>query len=171
MLQLQTKITVSDAESSTSQILLMTNKICHCVEIRNLMFAMDIVYVQEDWRLFIDSSVTSLKAIFLHNDFLKPSLPVTHSPVAMKQWSLLDHINYNEHKWAISRDLEVIGLLLGLQKGYKNTSAFSVSGTVEMIEGTTKRKFDQTEVRLFLEKKILSMSHWSQKMSSFHHYK
>ena len=32
-----------------------------------------------DWRLFIDSSKTSLKAVLLHNGNIKPSIPIGYS--------------------------------------------------------------------------------------------
>ena len=45
---------------------------------------LNIEYNPEEWRLFIDSSKLSLKAVLLHNGNTKPSIHVVHS-VAMKE--------------------------------------------------------------------------------------
>ena len=37
-----------------------------------------------DWRLFIDSSKRSLKAVLLHNGNLKPGIPIAHSSISRK---------------------------------------------------------------------------------------
>ena len=76
----------------------------------------------DEWRLFIDSSKVSLKAVLLHNGNVLPSIPVAHafgikgSDDSMKQ--LLQYIKYDTYKLNICADLKVIALLLGLQLGY-----------------------------------------------------
>jgi PHP family Zn ribbon phosphoesterase len=74
-----------------------------------------------DWRLFIDSSKISLKAILLHNGKTLPSIPVGHSVHKKKSYEymkvLVEAINYDKFKWQIRGDLKVIALLLGLQQG------------------------------------------------------
>ena len=75
-----------------------------------------------EWRLFIDSSKLSLKAVLLHNGNRLHSIPVGHA-VHMKETyanmtALLDSIKYAEHKWKIRFDLKVIVVLLEMQKGY-----------------------------------------------------
>ncbi|KDR19280.1 hypothetical protein L798_06074 [Zootermopsis nevadensis] len=37
-----------------------------------------VTYDQKEWRLFIDSSKLSLKAVMLHNGNVKASVPVAH---------------------------------------------------------------------------------------------
>ncbi|GBO16541.1 hypothetical protein AVEN_150121-1 [Araneus ventricosus] len=88
----------------------------------------DIPYNPNDWRLFIDSSKRSLKAVLLHNESKLASVPVAHS-VFMKETyesmeMLLTKIKYTEHKWAICGDLKVIGLLLGQQSGFTKFPCF-----------------------------------------------
>lgn len=54
----------------------MHNKICYCKNIEELFLAMKEPFVSREWRLFIDGSKTSIKAVLLHNGNVKPSIPV-----------------------------------------------------------------------------------------------
>ncbi|GFV47826.1 uncharacterized protein TNCV_4803151 [Trichonephila clavipes] len=76
----------------------------------------------EEWRLFIDSSKRSLKAILLHNGNRYASVPVEHS-VNLKECYenlefIINKLSYSDHKWTICGDLKVISMLLGQQSGY-----------------------------------------------------
>jgi len=50
-----------------------------CSDIDGLMQTLSINHNPLDWRLFIDSSKLSLKALLLHNGNTLPSIPVGHS--------------------------------------------------------------------------------------------
>ena len=71
------------------------------------------------WRLLIDSSKLSLKALLLHNGNTLPSIPVGHSVHNKESYEnmkiLVEAINYDEFKWQICGDLKAIALLLGLR--------------------------------------------------------
>ncbi|ESO10333.1 hypothetical protein HELRODRAFT_183749 [Helobdella robusta] len=104
------------------------DNICYCVDIAGLMTKLDDEYDPVDWRLFIDSSKVSLKAVLLHNGNVKPSIPVAHA-VGMKETyesmkTLLKVIKYTDHNWNICRDLKVGSLLLGMQLGYTKHMCF-----------------------------------------------
>ncbi|ESN97698.1 hypothetical protein HELRODRAFT_177753 [Helobdella robusta] len=104
------------------------DNICYCVDIAGLMTKLDDEYDPVDWRLFIDSSKVSLKAVLLHNGNVKPSIPVAHA-VGMKETyesmkTLLKVIKYTDHNWNISGDLKVVALLLGMQLGYTKHMCF-----------------------------------------------
>ena len=43
------------------------------------MATLRITHDPDEWRLFIDSSKTSLKAVLLHNGNVLPSIPVGHA--------------------------------------------------------------------------------------------
>ena len=79
-------------------------------------------YDPEEWRLFIDSSTRSLKAVLLFNGEKVASLPIAHS-VTLKELSyatvslLLNNIQYQNHKWLLCGDLKVLSILLGQQSG------------------------------------------------------
>ena len=50
-----------------------------CTDIDGLMQTLSINHNPLDWRLFIDLSKLSLKAVLLHNGKTLPSIPVGHS--------------------------------------------------------------------------------------------
>ena len=81
-----------------------------------------------DWRLFIDSSKTSLKAVLLHNGNFKPSILVGYSTLRKETYNtmkiLLDLLEYPKYTWKICSDLKVVSLLLGLQLGYTKHMCF-----------------------------------------------
>ena len=102
--------------------------ICYCTDIQGLFQEIGIVYSPSDWRLFIDSSKQSLKAVLLHNGNVHPSIPIAHS-VQMKEDResvkiLLELIRYNNHNWDVCGDFKMIAFLLGLQGGYTKRSFF-----------------------------------------------
>jgi hypothetical protein len=101
---------------------------CFCHDVTGLMRELDKKYVAEEWRLFIDSSSSSLKAALLNNGNKKPSIPIAHA-VEMKETyetmnTLLMLIKYSEHSWNICSDLKVVALLLGMQTGYTKHMCF-----------------------------------------------
>jgi hypothetical protein len=74
-------------------------------------------YRTDEWRLFIDSSNRSLKAVLLHNGNSFASVPVAHS-VHLKETyenlgQLREKINYMQHQWMVCDDLKVLCMLLG----------------------------------------------------------
>lgn len=78
-------------------------------------------YVASDWRLFIDSSVRSLKAVLLHNGNIYAPIPVGHSVILKEQYNnlhfLLEKLKYDSHKWQLVGDLKITSILLGQQSG------------------------------------------------------
>jgi hypothetical protein len=82
----------------------------------------------DKWRLFIDSSKTSLKVVLLANGNELPSVPVAYS-VTMKETyekisRILDKISYHDYNWKLCADLKVVALLMGLQSGYTKYCCF-----------------------------------------------
>ena len=72
-----------------------------------------------DWRLFIDFSKTSLKAVLLHNGNIKPSIPVGYSILRKETYNTMKILlEYPKYTWKICGDLKVVSLLLELQLGY-----------------------------------------------------
>ena len=99
------------------QFFKMERRLVACTDIDCLMQTLSINHNPLDWRLFIDSSNLSLKAVLLHNGNTLPSTPVGHS-VHNESYEnmkiLMEAINYYKFKWQICGDLKVIALLLGL---------------------------------------------------------
>ncbi|GBM32839.1 hypothetical protein AVEN_216542-1 [Araneus ventricosus] len=100
----------------------------YCRDIPGLMASFKVQYKPGEWRLFIDSSERSLKAVLLLNGNEHASVPVGHS-VHMKEFYenldfILNKLSYSDHKWAVCCDLKVISMLLGQQKGYTKFPCF-----------------------------------------------
>ena len=79
-------------------------------------------YKPEEWRLFIDSSKRSIKAVLLHikND-LAP-IPIAHFTVLEQNYQnlrkVLEKIKYKDHKWQFFGDLKATSMILGQQSGF-----------------------------------------------------
>jgi hypothetical protein len=93
-----------------------------CNDICSVMEALGHQHSIPEWRLFIDSSKVSLKAVLLHNGNKYPSVPLAHAVNMKESYEnmklLLEKIHYEKYKWNICGDLKVIALLLRLQLGY-----------------------------------------------------
>jgi len=74
-----------------------------CTDINDPMQTFNINHNSLDWRLFIDSSKLSLKAVLLHNGNTLPSIPVGHSMHNKKSYEnmkiLMEAISYDKFKW------------------------------------------------------------------------
>jgi len=102
--------------------------LCYCNDISALFSHFDRDYDKQEWRLFIDASKTSIKAVLLHNGNVYPSIPLAYS-VTMKEnyenmKEILRCIRYDENQWAICADFKVIAILTGLQLGYTKYCCF-----------------------------------------------
>lgn len=104
------------------------NSFAYCTDIRGLVTVLHGEYNPADWRLFIDSSKSSLKAVLLHITNSKNSVPVALSTNTKETYAslkkIIDRINYNDHMWKICADLKVIALLKGMQTGYTKNMCF-----------------------------------------------
>jgi len=110
------------------------DQLVFCTDIRNLLHQLGKrEHDPSTWRLFIDSSKRSLKAVLLHNSNVLASIPLAHSTKLSESYGtlklVLEKIKYHEHESQICGDLKVIGLLLGLQRGYTKVPVSYASGT------------------------------------------
>ena len=92
------------------------------------MKPMGVNYINTEWRLFIDSSSRSLKAVLHRNGNEYSSIPIGHS-VQMKETydsmdQLLSALNCHDHGWLICGDLKVAGLVLRLPGEYTKYPCF-----------------------------------------------
>lgn len=62
----------------------MDGGLVYCNDVCGLMEELQLQYALEEWRLFIDSSLVSLKAVLIHNGNKHPSIPLAHA-VHMKE--------------------------------------------------------------------------------------
>lgn len=83
----------------------------YCENVSGLVEALGVPYRPDEWRLFIDASTRSLKAVLLHIGNKVASVPVAHSIQLRENYetmkALLDALKYNFHKWRICGDLKV----------------------------------------------------------------
>jgi len=80
------------------------------------------IYRAAEWRLFIDSSKRSLKAVLLHNTNKYAPIPIAHSTVLKEEYRniemVLTKIKYSEHEWLVCGDLKILSMILGQQSGF-----------------------------------------------------
>ena len=67
-----------DHHKDLVQFFLMEGDLVYYNDIDGLMAYLRITHDPDEWRLFIDSSKTSLKAVLLHNGNVLSSIPVGH---------------------------------------------------------------------------------------------
>lgn len=88
----------------------------------------EIRYDPNDWRIFIDSSKSSLKVVLLNSGNFYAPIPIGHSATLQEKYEnlviIMDKIKYNVHKWAVCGDLKIISMILGQQGGYTKTPCF-----------------------------------------------
>ena len=94
----------------------------YCNDVDGLVEALGIQYEAKEWRLFLDSSVRSMKAVLLHIGNKIASVPIAHSVELKECYSDMKHLlaalDNDLHQWKICGDLKMIAILLGLQGGY-----------------------------------------------------
>jgi len=99
-----------------------------CNDVSGFMQKLGLLYDTAHWRLFIDSSKRSLKAVLLHNSNKYASIPIAHSVYLNESYenvqTILEAIEYEQHKWQVCEDLKVICMLLGQQSGYTKYPCF-----------------------------------------------
>lgn len=100
----------------------MLPSITYCANIEGLFKELDIIYCSEQWRLFIDGSVNSVKVVLLHNGNLLPSIPIAYTTDLKENYNdvkkIMTKIKYESHNWKICCDLKMVAILKGLQCGY-----------------------------------------------------
>jgi len=106
----------------------MSDSICYCTDVNGLLSCLGVEHSVEEWRLFIDSSKTSLKVVLLHNGNRYASVPVGYSAHMKETYEnmskLLEKIRYREYNWSICGDLKVVAILTGMQLGYTKYCCF-----------------------------------------------
>lgn len=129
MLEQGTKIcSFRNRQQDLEHLFSMEEELVYCNDVDSLLDAMGKEHKPNEWRLFIDSSKTSLKAVLLHNGNEYPSVPLAFAAGMKETYEnmrlLLTKVNYDNHQWQLCGDLKVIALVLGLQLGYTKFCCF-----------------------------------------------
>lgn len=102
--------------------------ITYCWDIDLLFHLFEFPHNANEWRLFIDGSNESLKAVLLHIKNVHPSVPIAYARKIEESYesmdTILNLIQYKTHNWLICCDLKVVGLLIGLKRGYPTNQCF-----------------------------------------------
>lgn len=103
-------------------------KIVYCTDVDRLFQTLGHEHHPEDWQLFIDSSVASLKGVLLHNGNEFPSVPIVYGTNTKENYGTMklikDLVNYDLHGWPICCDLKVVGILTGVKQGFSKHQCF-----------------------------------------------
>lgn len=142
-----------DRHKPFAKYYLKKGNICYCHDIPGLFKEFGEAYDSMEWRLFIDSSKLSLKAVLLHQGNRKPSIPLAHAVNTKESYEsmgiLLDSLKYNQHEWKICADLKVV---VACNKGSQNICVFCANGTVEQDESIMPEKIGRIELTLLCVK-------------------
>lgn len=87
-------------------------------DIEGLFELFGIKHVPEDWRLFLDGSSSSLKAVLLHNKNTLPSVPIAYCKRLPEKYEsmqqILQWIKYDHYNWDIIVDFKLVNIISGL---------------------------------------------------------
>jgi len=86
------KVTFRTRNQEFEQLFKTVGCFTYCKDIDGLMDAMHVRHRPEQWRLFIDISKTSLKAVLLHNGNKLPSIPVAYAPSTKETYTNMNNI-------------------------------------------------------------------------------
>lgn len=115
-------------EKEFTQFFSKEGNLVFCNNVEELIHRFDIKYDSSEWRLFIDSSKTSLKAVLLHNGNKFASIPIGHSVHMKEDYNdlaiILEKIKYQDHQWMICGDFKILTMLLGQQAGWTKYPCF-----------------------------------------------
>ena len=79
----------------------MKDDLCFCNEITELFELLVVPYDKTNWRLFIETSKDSIKAVLLHNGNTLPSVPIAYSTTMKKSYEnlkvVLTTIQHDDH--------------------------------------------------------------------------
>ena len=97
---------------SFSSFFTMQNAICFCNNVSGPFYSIGNPCIPSEWRLFIDSSSKSFKAVLLHNGNKYPSLLLAHL-VHLKETyenvkTVLNVLKYDQYNWEVIGDFKMI---------------------------------------------------------------
>ena len=86
------KVTLRTRNQEFQQFFKTVGYFTYCKDTDGLIDAMHMRHSRDQWRLFIDASKTSLKAVLLHNGNKLPSIPVAYAPGTKETYTAMSNI-------------------------------------------------------------------------------
>ena len=88
-----------------------------CRKVNEIKVALNLSYISLQWKLFIDSSKKSHKAVLLHNGNTLPSIAISYAFHKMKETKdnieqFLKCLSYDRHQSQLYGDLKVVALVI-----------------------------------------------------------
>ena len=121
-------ITQRHRHESFARFFTASDVLTYCHDIVGLFDPIGVDYKPHEWRLFIDSSRSSLKGVLLHIGNVLPSIPIAYGAHSSENYEnvkqMLTKVKYNIHDWNVIGDFKMIGFLTCLQGGYTKHMCF-----------------------------------------------
>ncbi|XP_076318488.1 uncharacterized protein LOC143229683 [Tachypleus tridentatus] len=140
----------------------MKEDLCFCNDITELCKQLKMSYDNTNWRLCIDASKDSIKAVLLHNSNTLPSVPIAYSTTMKESYenlkAILTSIQYDDHNWHICADFKVVAMFTGLQLGY-NFATSCAYGTPEQELNIMYARTGRSEKKLSKENTTSCTNH------------
>jgi len=99
------KVTFCTRNQEFEQFFKTIGYFIYCKDIDGLMDALHMRHSPEQWRLFIDASKTSLKAVLLHDGNKLPFIPVPYAVSTKEMYTTMNNIlievDYKEYQWEV----------------------------------------------------------------------
>ena len=112
----------TNRHESFARFFTASDVLTYCHDIVGLFDPIGVDYKPHEWRLFIDSSKSSLKGVLLHIGNVLPSIPIAYGAHSSENYEnvkqMLTKVKYKFHDRNVIGDFKIIGFLTGLQSGY-----------------------------------------------------
>lgn len=129
-------------------LILHTESLCFCTDVRGLFEAVGLRHQPDQWRLFLDNSTRSLKAVLLHSGNQHTSIPIGYSVHLKEDYGnvkiMLDKTKYDQYKWDVCGEFKMLWFLLGLLGGYtKYPCCLCLWGSRDSANHYVKREWQE----------------------------
>ncbi|XP_073511089.1 uncharacterized protein [Phyllobates terribilis] len=115
-------------QQTFSNFFIREDGLCFCNNVAGHFEAIGITCNPSEWRLFIDSSSRSLKAVLLHNGNNYPSLPMANSVYLKEEYTsvkmLLSALKSDNCGSEVIGDFKMVSFLMGLQGSFTKCPCF-----------------------------------------------
>lgn len=105
-------------EDGSNEEITVTYNLAFANDLQGLFQLFGIEHKPDEWRLFLDGSSKSFKAVLLHNKNLLPSVPLAYCKRLPEKYEnieyILNRIKYQQYGWEVIVDFKLINIITGL---------------------------------------------------------